>query len=491
MIGKSYDGTLSNGVAATGVEGLKTIVPISAISAWYNYSRRGGIRQNTNYPGSSPEPGHHLQRHAPERPRRINLPNRRTTSARRSTRTSTTTPTLDTGDGDAHGDINTFWRERDYNMDASKVKASVFAIHGLQDDNVKMDHTRHVVGRAEGEQRAHASCGSCAPATRIRSTRVARSGSTRCTAGSTTSSTASRTASTPRSRSRSRTRADVWKNYDSWPINGTQNVDLFLRATGDPAAAGTLGGKTGRRRRHARLHRSHEHQRDRADEHADRLADQPPRVPLAAAEDGRAPVRHRRWPTWRRRSAPTQTNFSVIVADYGVLNADGTRQKFRRCRAATRASNITTQRTCWGDIGNNALTGEAGPACASLGAVVHREPRVRSTTPATSSSAKPLSNAVAVARDARRPRLGEPQLAVVPGRDAGHDRRHVPHPGRDDGRPSTSSRPAIRSAIIVAGTNASDVAAPATTTSPSRSTPARRRSRCRSSVATPPRPPRA
>src|SRR6185503_13435691 len=56
MIGKSYDGTLSNGVAATGVEGLKTIVPVSAISAWYNYSRTGGVRHNTNYPGSSLNP---------------------------------------------------------------------------------------------------------------------------------------------------------------------------------------------------------------------------------------------------------------------------------------------------------------------------------------------------------------------------------------------------------------------------------------------------
>src|SRR3954451_11802615 len=46
MIGKSYDGTLSNGVAATGVQGLKTIVPISSISAWYNYSRTGGVRHN-------------------------------------------------------------------------------------------------------------------------------------------------------------------------------------------------------------------------------------------------------------------------------------------------------------------------------------------------------------------------------------------------------------------------------------------------------------
>ena len=52
MIGKSYDGTLSNGVAATGVEGLKTIVPVSAISAWYLYSRTGGVRHNTNYPAS-------------------------------------------------------------------------------------------------------------------------------------------------------------------------------------------------------------------------------------------------------------------------------------------------------------------------------------------------------------------------------------------------------------------------------------------------------
>src|SRR5437879_1661613 len=36
MIGKSWDGTIANGVAATGVAGLKTIVPISAISSWYD-----------------------------------------------------------------------------------------------------------------------------------------------------------------------------------------------------------------------------------------------------------------------------------------------------------------------------------------------------------------------------------------------------------------------------------------------------------------------
>src|SRR5699024_8851320 len=42
MVGKSYDGTLANGLAATGVEGLETIVPIGAISNWYDYYRANG-----------------------------------------------------------------------------------------------------------------------------------------------------------------------------------------------------------------------------------------------------------------------------------------------------------------------------------------------------------------------------------------------------------------------------------------------------------------
>src|SRR3954470_13742255 len=50
MIGRSYNGTLPNGVAATGVEGLTTIVPISAISSWYDYSRMGGVIGSTHYP---------------------------------------------------------------------------------------------------------------------------------------------------------------------------------------------------------------------------------------------------------------------------------------------------------------------------------------------------------------------------------------------------------------------------------------------------------
>jgi X-Pro dipeptidyl-peptidase len=50
MIGKSWDGTVANEVAATGVPGLETIVPISAISSWYDYARFNGVVRSERYP---------------------------------------------------------------------------------------------------------------------------------------------------------------------------------------------------------------------------------------------------------------------------------------------------------------------------------------------------------------------------------------------------------------------------------------------------------
>ena len=43
MTAKSYLGTMCIGVATTGVEGLKTIIPEAAISNWYAYYRTGGL----------------------------------------------------------------------------------------------------------------------------------------------------------------------------------------------------------------------------------------------------------------------------------------------------------------------------------------------------------------------------------------------------------------------------------------------------------------
>ena len=51
MIGKSYDGTFANGVAATGVEGLTTIVPVSAISVLVLLLAHGRHPQQHQLPG--------------------------------------------------------------------------------------------------------------------------------------------------------------------------------------------------------------------------------------------------------------------------------------------------------------------------------------------------------------------------------------------------------------------------------------------------------
>jgi X-Pro dipeptidyl-peptidase len=121
MIGKSYDGTLANGVAATGVDGLKTIVPISAISSWYDYNRWQGAVKSRHYASS-------LSR---------TIAQGRTTATDCSARLSD----MDANDADATGAYTDFWAERDYRegsfYDVSKVKASVFIVHGLQDNNVK------------------------------------------------------------------------------------------------------------------------------------------------------------------------------------------------------------------------------------------------------------------------------------------------------------------------------------------------------------------
>lgn len=122
MIGKSYDGTLANGVAATGVEGLETIVPISAISSWYDYNRYQNAVKANNYPSSLS----------------TTIAQRRTIP----TNCSAQNAFMNANDGDETGAYTDFWAERDYRegslYDVSKVSASVFIMHGLQDNNVKM-----------------------------------------------------------------------------------------------------------------------------------------------------------------------------------------------------------------------------------------------------------------------------------------------------------------------------------------------------------------
>lgn len=115
MIGKSWDGSVANGAAATGVEGLETIVPITAISNWYNYTRENGVIISRGY-------ADYLHRYVNGRPAGT-CNHVRTDFAQ--------------NQADDTGVYNDFWAERDYVPDASNVRASVFIAHGLGDTNVK------------------------------------------------------------------------------------------------------------------------------------------------------------------------------------------------------------------------------------------------------------------------------------------------------------------------------------------------------------------
>jgi X-Pro dipeptidyl-peptidase len=113
MIGKSWDGTIANAVAATGVRGLTTIVPISAISSWYDYMRLNGVPRADGYPGGLAG-----------------------AVGRSDGACDSGYGALNTAGDDATGDYNAFWAQRDYVPAASRVRASVFAVHGLNDENV-------------------------------------------------------------------------------------------------------------------------------------------------------------------------------------------------------------------------------------------------------------------------------------------------------------------------------------------------------------------
>jgi X-Pro dipeptidyl-peptidase len=140
LIGKSYDGTFANGVASTGVDGLTTIVPISAISDWYDYSRMAGIRFNTHYPASLSNTIEGLP--SSNNTTNMNLlgvlpPEHTQHCSATRTAMSAVGPN---GDGDSDGDVDNFWQDRNYNLNVANVKASVFESQGLNDDNVRPNH---------------------------------------------------------------------------------------------------------------------------------------------------------------------------------------------------------------------------------------------------------------------------------------------------------------------------------------------------------------
>ncbi|WP_199816452.1 Xaa-Pro dipeptidyl-peptidase [Streptomyces sp. NRRL S-1448] len=118
MIGKSWDATIANGVAATGVKGLKTIVPIAGISSWYDYYFAKGAPLYD----SGPDALAHAVDSPDAQKRCAAVQKKLADGAPRS------------------GDWTALWTERDYVRNAGKVRASVFLVHGMQDLNVRTRH---------------------------------------------------------------------------------------------------------------------------------------------------------------------------------------------------------------------------------------------------------------------------------------------------------------------------------------------------------------
>ncbi|MDU2587910.1 MAG: Xaa-Pro dipeptidyl-peptidase [Streptococcus sp.] len=130
--GLSYLGTMSNGLATTGVDGLEVIIAEAGISSWYNYYRENGLVTSPGgYPGEDFDSLDEL----------------------------TYSRNLLAGDyirgNEAHkdsieelkknldrktGDYNQFWHDRNYLLNAEKIKAEVVFTHGSQDWNVKPLH---------------------------------------------------------------------------------------------------------------------------------------------------------------------------------------------------------------------------------------------------------------------------------------------------------------------------------------------------------------
>ena len=138
--GMSYDGSLPFAAASTGVEGLKTIVPIDGISSWYKWFRINGNQFSgwwepmgmAKYLGdqSFENSAGHLQAIWDKM------------KARRQLCTANGHWTaMDKGADLSTRNYNDFWRERDYvDNIAEKYKGSVFLIQGVNDLNVKTDN---------------------------------------------------------------------------------------------------------------------------------------------------------------------------------------------------------------------------------------------------------------------------------------------------------------------------------------------------------------
>ena len=130
--GLSYLGTMSNGLATTGVDGLEVIIAEAGISSWYNYYRENGLVTSPGgYPGEDFDSLAELTYS-----RNLLAGDYIRANETHQADLEKVKEKLDR----KTGDYNQFWHDRNYLLNAHNVKAEVVFTHGSQDWNVKPLH---------------------------------------------------------------------------------------------------------------------------------------------------------------------------------------------------------------------------------------------------------------------------------------------------------------------------------------------------------------
>jgi predicted acyl esterase len=134
MIGTSYNGTLPEATATTGVEGLEAIVPISAISDWYDYYRANGM---VRAPHSSSNPsGNNNSFQGEDLDVLADVVYSRIDEAVQRLICQPEIDYLKAHIDRATGNRNAAWQERNYMKDVENVHAATLLAHGNNDFNV-------------------------------------------------------------------------------------------------------------------------------------------------------------------------------------------------------------------------------------------------------------------------------------------------------------------------------------------------------------------
>jgi X-Pro dipeptidyl-peptidase len=137
MIGVSHVGMSQIATAITAPESLDTIVPIAAVSDWYRYLHKDGAPYVLNR--ATPPAYFAVHASPPTDP----ITDGRVTPGFALTQAEVACPDNVehlSQSAELDGDKDAYWQERNLIAGADDITASVFLVHGFQDENVKTDH---------------------------------------------------------------------------------------------------------------------------------------------------------------------------------------------------------------------------------------------------------------------------------------------------------------------------------------------------------------